>query len=81
VIPTATGRRESRPPYDEAIDGAVLDATIEEHEELIRPGVDLSWVRQLLFAPVMSAVLTHKARVTRAQLEFTLDTVLAGLAP
>jgi hypothetical protein len=29
----------------------------------------------------MSAVLTHKARVTRAQLEFTLDTVLAGLAP
>jgi hypothetical protein len=42
--------------------------------------VDLAWVRQMLTAPLMSAVLTHKARVTKAQLEFTLDTVLAGLA-
>jgi AcrR family transcriptional regulator len=49
-------------------------------EGLIRPGVDLAWVRQMLTAPLMSAVLTHKARVTKAQLEFTLDTVLAGLA-
>jgi AcrR family transcriptional regulator len=50
-------------------------------EGLIRPDVDLRWVRQLLGAPVIAAVLTLKERVTRAQLEFTLDTVLRGLAP
>jgi hypothetical protein len=50
-------------------------------EGLIRPDVDLGWVRQALGAPIMAAVLTHKERVTRAQVEFTLDTVLRGLAP
>ena len=50
-------------------------------EGLISPDVDLGWVRQLLAAPIMAAVLTHKERVTRAQVEFTLDTVLRGLAP
>jgi AcrR family transcriptional regulator len=50
-------------------------------EGLIRTDVDLAWARQLLVAPIMSAVMTHRTRVTRAQLEFTLDTVLAGLAP
>jgi AcrR family transcriptional regulator len=50
-------------------------------EGLISPDVDLGWVRQALGAPVIAAVLTFRDRVTRAQLEFTLDTVLRGLAP
>jgi len=50
-------------------------------EGLIRPDVDVEWVRQLLVGPVMAAALTHKERITRAQLELTIDTILAGLAP
>jgi AcrR family transcriptional regulator len=50
-------------------------------EGLIRPGVDLEWVRQAMASPILALSLTHKERVTRAQLEFTIDTVLAGLAP
>jgi AcrR family transcriptional regulator len=50
-------------------------------EGLIRPDVDLAWVRQLMVSPIMAAALTHKDRVSRAQLEFALDTVLAGLRP
>jgi AcrR family transcriptional regulator len=48
---------------------------------LIRPDADLGWVRQALTAPIMVGVLTHRERVTRAQVEFTLDVVLRGLAP
>jgi hypothetical protein len=61
----------------------VMDAVLRRAvtEGLIRPDVDLGWVRQALGAPIMAAVLTHKERVTRAQVEFTLDTVLRGLAP
>lgn len=65
-------------PQIEAMNRA-LRAAIDEG--LIRPDVDLTWVRQLLSSPVLAAALTLKSRVTRAQLEFTLDTVLAGLAP
>jgi AcrR family transcriptional regulator len=50
-------------------------------EGLIRPGVDLEWVRQAMTSPILAVALTHKDRVTRAQLAFTIDTVLAGLAP
>jgi AcrR family transcriptional regulator len=61
---------------------AMNDVLLRAVEEgLIRPDADLGWVRQLLAAPIMAAVLTHKERVTRAQVEFTLDTVLRGLAP
>jgi AcrR family transcriptional regulator len=48
---------------------------------VIREGVDLVWVRNLLASSVLAAALTHRERLTRAQLEFTLDTVLGGLAP
>jgi AcrR family transcriptional regulator len=47
----------------------------------IRPDADLSLVRQLLTAPVLAGVLTHRDRLTRAQLEFGVDTILRGLAP
>ncbi len=50
-------------------------------EGLIRPDADLDWVRLMITAPIMASVLTHGERVTRAQVEVTLDTVLRGLAP
>lgn len=58
---------------------AVITRAIDEG--LIAPDVDVSWVRQLLASPIMAAALTLKDRVTRAQLELTVDTVLRGLAP
>jgi hypothetical protein len=58
---------------------AVLRQGVEDGQ--IRPDVDLMWVNDLLVAPVMVAVLTHRAHVSRAQLEFTIDTVLRGIAP
>jgi AcrR family transcriptional regulator len=48
---------------------------------LIRSDIDIEWVRQLLASPILAATLTLKDRVTTAQLELTVDTVLAGLAP
>jgi AcrR family transcriptional regulator len=50
-------------------------------EGLIHPDADLAWVRSVLVAPVIAATLTLKERVTRAQVEATVDTVLRGLAP
>ena len=50
-------------------------------EGLIRDGTDLIWVRQLMTSPIMAATLTLRERVTRAQIEDTVDTVLRGLAP
>ena len=47
---------------------------------VIRADVEVEHVRQLLTSPVMAAALTLKERVTRTQLEFTVDTVLRGLA-
>lgn len=58
---------------------AVLQEGVEEGE--IRADVDLQWVIDLLVAPVMVAVLTHRPHVSRAQLEFTIDTILRGIAP
>jgi AcrR family transcriptional regulator len=57
----------------------VLERAVDQG--LIRPDADLGWVRQAITAPIMAGVLTHKERVTRAQVEFTLDAVLRGLAP
>ena len=48
---------------------------------VIRDGVDLALVRHMLTAPVLAAAMTHRDNFSRAQLAFTLDTVLAGLAP
>jgi AcrR family transcriptional regulator len=50
-------------------------------EGLLRPGIDLDWTRQLLTSPIMAATLTLKDRITTAQVEFVVDTVLSGLAP
>ena len=50
-------------------------------EGLIRRDVDLGWVLDTLVAPVIVAAMTHKDRVTRKQIEFTVDTVLRGIAP
>ncbi len=50
-------------------------------EGLIRPDVNLLWARRLLTAPIMAATLTMQDRVTRAEIEATIDTVLRGLAP
>jgi hypothetical protein len=50
-------------------------------EGLIRPDLDLSWVRQMMTAPITAATLTLKERVSRAQVEATVDTVLRGAAP
>jgi AcrR family transcriptional regulator len=58
---------------------AVLRKGIEDGE--IRADVDLQWVNDLLVAPVMVAVLTHRPHVSRAQLEFTIDSILRGITP
>jgi len=58
---------------------AVLRKGVDAGE--IRTDVDLRWVNDLLVAPVMAAVLTHRPHVSRAQLEFTIDTILRGIAP
>jgi hypothetical protein len=50
-------------------------------EGLIRPDADLEWIRQMLTSPIMAATLTFKERVTKAQVETTIDTVLRGVAP
>lgn len=50
-------------------------------EGLIRPDVDLSWLRQMITAPIMASTLTFKDRVSKAQIETTVDLVLRGAAP
>ena len=63
----------------QAVMFAVLRKGVEDGE--IRADVDLQWVIDLLVAPVMVAVLTHRPHVSRAQLAFTIDTILRGIAP
>ena len=58
---------------------AVLRRGVDEG--LIGASVDLTWVRHLLVSPIMAATLTHWERVSSAQIEATVDTVLRGLAP
>jgi AcrR family transcriptional regulator len=58
---------------------AVLRRGVEQG--LIRDDVDLRWVAELIVAPVMLAVLTHRPPVSRAQHEFVIDTILCGIAP
>ena len=50
-------------------------------EGLIRPDLDLGWIRQMMTAPIMTATLTFKERVSKAQIETTIDVVLRGAAP
>jgi hypothetical protein len=47
----------------------------------IRGDVDKDWVISLLVAPIISAALTHQDALPRRQLEFIVDTVLAGVGP
>lgn len=65
-------------PHVRAMNAVIARAV---DEGLIAPDVDVTWVRQLLVSPIMASALTLKDRVTRAQLELTVDTVLRGLAP
>lgn len=58
---------------------AVLQRGVDEG--LIRDDIDLTWARQMLTAPIMATTLTFKERISRAQVEATVDTVLRGLAP
>ena len=48
---------------------------------LIRAGVDLGWVADLMVAPVIVAAMTHRNDVTDDQLAFSQETILRGLAP
>jgi AcrR family transcriptional regulator len=60
-----------------------MNATLRRgvREGIMRADVDIDWARQLLSSPILSGALTMKTRMSRAQVEFTLDTVLRGLAP
>jgi AcrR family transcriptional regulator len=50
-------------------------------EGVIRDDIDVRWVRQMMVSPILAAALTHKDRLSVAQVETTLDVVLRGLAP
>ena len=58
---------------------AVLRRGVDEG--LVRSDIDLGWVRQMLTSPIMAATLTFKERITRAQVEAIVDTILRGVAP
>jgi hypothetical protein len=57
----------------------VIDRGIEQGR--IRGDVDKEWVVSLLVAPIISAALTHQDALPKRQIEFIVDTVLAGLRP
>jgi len=65
-------------PHLEALH-AVLRRGVEEG--LVRPDLDIGWIRQMMTAPIMTATLTFKERVSKAQIEATIDVVLRGAAP
>lgn len=58
---------------------AVLDRCVRVG--IIRVDIDLQWVADLLVAPVIVAAMTHRNDVSAEQLQFSIDTILAGLAP
>jgi hypothetical protein len=47
----------------------------------IRRDVDPEWVISLLVSPIISSALTHQDALSRRQIEFDVDPVLAGLRP
>ncbi|HZZ96953.1 MAG TPA: TetR/AcrR family transcriptional regulator [Jatrophihabitantaceae bacterium] len=65
-------------PYVRAMN-AVIRRGIDEG--VLSADIDVDWVRGLLVSPIMAASLTLRDRVTYAQLELTVDTVLRGLSP
>jgi AcrR family transcriptional regulator len=50
-------------------------------EGVIRDDVDLDDVIDMLSAPTIVSVMTLREKITRRQVEFVIDTVLAGIAP
>jgi AcrR family transcriptional regulator len=89
VMRRVTGDGVSRPEaYKQARDRLVTPNLIVMNEVLrrgvaeglIRPDLDLNLVRQLITSPIMAATLTFKERITRAQVEATVDIVLRGVA-
>ena len=62
---------------------AAMRAIVERGvaEGSIRPDVDKQWMIAMLVSPIITAVMTHQERVTRQQIDFTVDTVLRGVAP
>ena len=63
----------------QAVTRSVLERGVAEGA--IRADADLATVIDMLAAPIVIAVMTHQERLTRKQVEFVVDTVLAGLAP
>ncbi|MGI8881274.1 MAG: TetR/AcrR family transcriptional regulator [Jatrophihabitans sp.] len=55
----------------------VLDRGARSRE--IRPDYDPQWVIDMLVSPVVAAALTHRPRVTKAQVEFTVEVVMSWL--
>jgi AcrR family transcriptional regulator len=70
------GRARLVAPQIRAVN-AVLRRALDEG--VIRSGTDVEDVRQLLVSPVLAAAFTHR-RMSRADLERTVDTVLRGVA-
>ncbi len=62
---------------------AVMRSIIERGiaDGSIREDIDVQWMIALLISPIVTAVMTHQNRVTRQQIDFTVDTVLRGVAP
>jgi AcrR family transcriptional regulator len=74
--------RESR----ERLVGPWVETMVRElrrarDEGVIRADADLAAVRSLLCSPIMADALTHKPPMTKRQLRYLFDTVLAGVAP
>lgn len=65
-------------PHLAALHG-VLQRGVDEG--VIRADLDLGWIRQMMTSPITAATLTFKERISRAQVEATIDTVLRGVAP
>jgi len=65
-------------PHLEALNAALRRGVAEG---LIRSDLDLGWIRQMMTAPIMTATLTFRERVSKAQIEATVDVVLRGAAP
>jgi AcrR family transcriptional regulator len=62
-----------------AVTRSILQRGVDEG--IIRAEVDLDDVIDMLSAPTIVAVMTLKERITAAQVEFVVDTVLTGIAP
>jgi AcrR family transcriptional regulator len=45
----------------------------------IRSDFDPAWVNDMLLSPIVAAVLTHRPRLTKAQVEFCVDVVMSWL--